>query len=152
AREAGPTLEGEKGAMRRILGCARVLVVVAAGPLSAPAQKKKPRLVIDKEKRTIVVPAKIAPRKIDDPRYKEIYPIEVIATFPFPRGKKAHETVVTFEARPSEVHKALESLGLKPGKPARTEADVQKGPAVKIYLQVGKARPVPVERFLVDRK
>jgi hypothetical protein len=117
-----------------------------------PEEKSSDKIVIDKEKRTITIPAKIAPRKIDDPRYKEIYPIEVIATFPFPRGKKSHETVVTFEAKPSEVHKALVSLGLKPGKPAKTESDVQKGPEVKISIQIGKTRPIPVERFLVDRK
>src|SRR6516162_4129022 len=98
----------------------------------AAEEKSSDKIVVDREKRTITVPAKVAPRKIDDPRYKEIYPIEVIATFPFPRGKKSHETVVTFEAKPSEVHKALVSLGLKPGKPAKTESDVQKGPEVKI--------------------
>ena len=76
----------------------------------------------------------------------------MIATFPFPRGKKSHETVVTFEAKPSEVHKALEGMGLKPGKPAKTETDVQTGPQVKILLQIGKSRPVPVEHFLVDGK
>jgi hypothetical protein len=119
---------------------------------AAPEEKSSAKIVIDKEKRTITVPAKVAPRKIDDPRYKEIYPIEVIATFPFPRGKKSHETVVTVEAKPSEVHKALESFGLKPGKPARTLTDVQTGPQVKIGIAIGKARPVPVERFLVDNK
>src|SRR5947199_188670 len=120
--------------MRRILGCLLVLVVLAAGALSALAQEKK-GLVVDKEKRTIVVPAKIAPRKIDDPRYKEIYPIEVIATHPFPRGAKAHETVVTVEVKPSDVHKALVDLGLKPGKPAKTAKDKQTGPAVQILLE-----------------
>ena len=47
-----------------------------------------------------------------------IYPIEVIACAEFPKGQKAHETVITVDAKPSEVHKALESLGLKAGKPA----------------------------------
>ncbi len=139
--------------MRRILGCILVLVVLAAGALSALAQEKK-TLVVDKEKRTIIVPAKIAPRKIDDPRYKEIYPIEVIATHPFPRGAKAHETVVTVEVKPSDVHKALVDLGLKPGKPAKTARDKQTGPAVQILLETtpGKGRRLPIERFLVDRK
>src|SRR4051794_24966643 len=111
-------------------------------------------VVVDKDRRTIIVPAKVAPRKIDDPAYKEIYPIEVIATFPFPKGKKAHETVVTFDAKPSDVHKALLSLGLKPGKPARTEQDQQTGPEVKIYLELtpGKGRRTPVEELLVDNK
>src|SRR5262245_19317496 len=89
-------------------------LVVLAGALvpagSAPekgGKGKEAAIEVDKVKRTITVPAKVAPRKIPDPRYKEIYPIEVIATYPFPRGKKAHETVVTIEAKPSAVHKAL---------------------------------------------
>lgn len=112
-------------------------------------------LVVDREKRTIIVPAKVAPRKIDDPRYQEIYPLEVIATYPFPKGKKAHETLITLDVKPSEVHKALESLGLKPGKPARTAEDTQTGPAVRLFLDLapGKGgRRIPVEQLLVDRK
>ncbi len=112
-------------------------------------------VVVDKEKWTVTVPAKVAPRKIDDPRYKEIYPIEVIATYPFPRGKKAHETVVTIEVRPSDVHKALEGLGLKAGKPAKTNDDKQTGAEVRLFVEVnpGKAaRRIPVEQLLVDRK
>src|SRR5262249_13571315 len=104
------------------------LIAMLSLPLAARAEEKKaPGIVIDKEKKTVTVPAKVAPRKIDDPRYKEIYPIEVVATYPFPKGKKAHETVVTIDVKPSDVHKALESLGLKPGKPARTEKDKQTG-------------------------
>ena len=50
---------------------------------------------------------------------KEPYPLEVIATWPHPKGKKAHETIVNFSEaiKPSDVHKALESLGLTAGKP-----------------------------------
>ncbi len=143
--------------MKYYFACILVLVAALAsvglGPAAdAPAEKSPDKIVVDKEKRTITVPARVAPRKIDDPRYKETYPIEVIATFPFPRGKKSHETVVTVEAKPSEVHKALESFGLKPGKPARTLTDKQTGPQVKIAIGIGKARPIPVERFLVDNK
>ena len=49
------------------------------------------------------IDAKIAPRKLE--HLKEIYPIEVIACWPHPKGKKAHETVVNCQARPSEVHR-----------------------------------------------
>src|SRR3954447_11859619 len=97
-------------------------------------------ITVDKENRTITVPAKVAPRKIDDPRYKEIYPVEVIATFPFPRGAKAHETVVTIEAKPSEVHKALEGFGLKPGKPAKAATDKQTGPEVRLFLDLSPGK------------
>ena len=51
----------------------------------------------------------------------KIYPIEVVACWANPKGKKAHETVLTIDVKPSDVHKALESIGLKPGKPARGE-------------------------------
>src|SRR5215217_4877896 len=79
-------------------------------------------VTVDKDKRTVSVDAKIAPRKL--PNLQEVYPIEVIACWGHthtPPGKKAHETIVTIEAKPSEVHKALESLGLKPGTPARVD-------------------------------
>lgn len=127
------------------------VVLLALTPSAFGAEVK-----VDKEKKTITIPAKVAPRKIDDPAYKEVYPIEVIASYPFPKGKKAHETVVTIEAKPSEVHKALEELGLKPGKPAKTAEDKQAGPAVRIFIEVnpGKAgaKRIPIEDVLVDKK
>src|SRR5262245_31390607 len=98
---------GEGGIITRSLGGGLALLALLAIALSGLAKDKKEDkkigITIDKEKRTIVVPAKIAPRKIDDPKFKEIYPVEVVATYPFPRGAKAHETVVTIEVKPSEV-------------------------------------------------
>ena len=132
-------------AMACVLPCAAF-----DAPKPAPTAIK-----IDKAKRTITIPAKVAPRKIDDPAYKEIYPLEVVAAFPFPRGKKAHETAITIEAKPSDVHKALVELGLKPGKPATNPTETQTGPEVKIMLDIapGKGgRLIPVEQFLEDKK
>jgi hypothetical protein len=111
----------------------------------------------DKEKRVVLIDAKIAPRKINDPRYTQIYPIEVIACWPFPRGQKAHETVVTIEAKPSAVHKALVDLGLSPGKPAMgAKTGPGKGPEVKVYLEFkgpdGQPRKVHIEQTLLDPK
>jgi outer membrane protein assembly factor BamB len=107
---------------------------------------------VDQQQRTVSIPCKVAPRKL--PTLKDVYPLEVVATYPAPRGQKAHETVVTIEAKPSEVHQALESLGLKPGKPARGEGAVASGPEVRLYLEVpGITRKpwlVPVEKLLVD--
>src|SRR5271163_2711466 len=77
---------------------------------------QKSGVVVDKAKRTITIDAKIAPRKLEHLK-GEIYPIEVIACWAHPKGKKAHETVVTIEAQPSDVHKGLVELGLKPGTP-----------------------------------
>jgi hypothetical protein len=111
---------------------------------------------VDRAKRTIIIDARVAPRKLEYLK-GEIYPIEVIACWAHPKGKKAHETVVTIEAKPSEVHKALESLGLKPGTPVMGESDTApQGPEVQVFIEVtrkdGKPRRVPVEKTLIDPK
>jgi len=145
--------------------CLAVFALAAEDKKDKDKGKKedKPAITVDKEKRTIIVPAKIAPRKINDKKLEEAYkdekfkdgfPIEVIATYPYPRGAKAHETVVTFDVKPSDVHKALVDMGLKPGKPAKALKDKQTGPEVRIYLEAtpGKGKRVPIEQFLVDKK
>jgi hypothetical protein len=111
-------------------------------------------VAVDAAKKTVRVPCKIAPRKL--PNLPEVYPIEVVATWPTPKGQKAHETVVTFEVNPSDVHKALEGLGLKPGKPGRGEDPVS-GPEVEVLLEVpgankGPAREIRIESVMVDKK
>lgn len=109
---------------------------------------------VNAEAREVTISCKIAPRKL--PNLNEIYPLEVIATHPSPKGQKAHETVVVFDIKPSEVHKALESLGLKAGKPAKGEEGAAVGPAVAVFLELplagGATRRVPIEKTLVDRK
>ena len=122
---------------------------------SATAQDKPADAIkIDKEKKTVTIACKVALRKL--PNLSEIYPIEVIASLPAPKGQKAHETVVTFEATPSDIHKAVESLGLKPGKPAKGEGAAAEGPEVKIFLDLpgagGLTKRLPIEKALVDRK
>ena len=118
-----------------------------------PDKPDKP-IQVDKEKKTVTIACKIAPRKL--PNLSEIYPIEVIATLSTPKGQKAHETIVTFEAIPSDIHKAMESLGLKAGKPAKGEGAVAAGPEVKIFLELpgagGLNKRLPIEKALVDRK
>ena len=113
---------------------------------------------VDPEKRTVTIDAKIAPRKMDDPKFQGvIYPIEVIACWPYPKGQKAHETVVTIDVKPSEVHQALEKLGLKPGTPVMGESkEPPQGPEVIVYLQFdgpdGRSKRVPIEKTLLDPK
>lgn len=130
------------------------IVLGIPGVMFAADEKKSDGIVVDKAKKTISVPAKIAIRKL--PNLSEIYPIEVIACHPAPKGKKAHETVVTIDVSPSEVHKALESLGLKPGKPARGEGAEATGPEILLSLEVpgpgGTTRKLGIEKTLVDRK
>src|SRR5262245_4360867 len=109
------------------------LLLAALGtPLAGGDKKPEAKLEIDKKNKTITIPCVIAPRKL--PNLKEIYPLEVIATTPAdgnPKGQKAHETVVNFTVKPSEVHKALESFGLKAGKPALGERGPAQGPEVE---------------------
>jgi hypothetical protein len=138
----------------------RALIVVAVCSALVPCTvggggKDTGGVSVDKQKRTVTIEAKIAPRKL--PHLKEVYPIEVIACWPHPKGKKAHETVVTIEAKPSAVHKALVELGLKPGRPVMGESkEPPQGPEVNVYLEIpgtgGEAKRVPIDRTLVDMR
>ena len=135
---------------------------VAANPKETPRPAApvadEPRdpnaLKVDKPAKTVTVAGVVAVRKL--PNLDRTYPIEVIGTYPAPRGQKAHETVLTFKGvRPSDVHQALESLGLKAGKPAYGEGAQAAGPTVKVFVEVagkdGKMQRIPVEKCLVHR-
>ncbi len=121
-----------------------------------PSQEKKagtPGIVVDQATKTVSIDAKIAPRKL--PNLDKIYPLEVIACWPAPKGKKAHETIVTIDARPSDVAKALESLGLKAGKPVMGQGE-PKGPAVNVYFLIpdstGIDRKVTMDKAMIDAR
>jgi hypothetical protein len=125
-------------------------------PAAAPAGGKGDGVSVDTAKRTIRIDAKVAPRKLEYLK-GEIYPIEVIACWPHPRGKKAHETVITIEAKPSAVHKALVDLGLKPGTPVLGESKKPpQGPECKVFLEIpdgaGTFRRVSIDKTLVDKR
>jgi hypothetical protein len=143
--------------MRSIVPLLLALAVVLVAQLPGGAGKNEPAgITVDKDKRTVSIDAKIAPRKLEYLK-GEIYPIEVIACWPHPKGKKAHETVVTIDVMPSAVHKALEQLGLRPGTPVMGESDKPpQGPEVKVYIEVpdvaGETRRIPIEKALVDMK
>ena len=137
----------------------RTLASLALLALALPASAQSvPGIAVDPVKKTVTIDAKIAPRKL--PHLQEIYPIEVVACSPHPQGKKAHETVVTIDVKPSDVHKALESLGTKPGQPIMglpqvgpTEAQ---GPELVVSLEVpspaGGTRKITIDRVLTDPK
>src|SRR3954466_8991789 len=95
-------------------GCLALFTLVGR----SAAEDANKGVVVDKEKKTVTIDAKVAPRKLEHLK-GETYPIELIACWPHPRGKKAHETVLTIEADPSAVHKGLVDVGLMPGKPAK---------------------------------
>ena len=146
--------------MMRIFAILCLACLALLGTVAVPAaDKEAPKAVsVDKDKRTVSIDCKIAPRKMEDPKFQgKIYPIEVVACYPYPKGQKAHETLVTIEAKPSDVHKALESLGLKPGKPVVGQTkDEPEGPELNVYLEVpgdnGKPRRLSIEKTMVGEK
>lgn len=138
----------------RLLLCGIAMGVVSLG-VSSAGDKDAAGITIDKAKRAVILDAKIAPRKL--PHLKEVYPIEVIASWPHPKGKKAHETVVTIDAAPSAVHKALVGFGLKPGTPVMGgEKEEPQGPEVNVYLDIpgpdGESKRISIDRALVDTR
>ena len=143
--------------VRAVLVLCELLLLVLTLSVAGRAAEKS-GVAVDKEKRTVTIDAKVAPRKLTDPKYMNIiYPVEVIACWAYPKGQKAHETVVTIEAKPGEVHKALESLGLKPGKPVVGQTkDEPEGPELNVYLEVpgdnGKPRRLSIEKTMVGEK
>ncbi len=136
--------------MPRVRSLAVILLICA----SAAGEEKKAAVAIDKERKAVRIDATIAPRKLA--HLAEVYPIELIAGWAHPKGKKAHETVVTIDANPSDVHKALEEVGLKPGKPAKGENAESAGPDVNVFIEVpagdGPAKKLSPDKFLVDPK
>ena len=137
--------------------CCCILAIVALStPITSQEKKATPGIAVDKAAGTVTLDVKIAPRVVLKEK-KEPYPLEVIATWPFPKGKKAHETIVNFDEsiKPSDVHKALVSLGLTAGKPVKGAGEAQ-GPAVNLYLLIpdstGLDRKITLDRAMVDSK
>lgn len=143
--------------MRRLLP----LTLLLFAPVAFAEDPKLPDgIKVDKEKKTVTIDAKVAPRKI----YDDIYPIEVIACWPYKKdpkpgekvGIKAHETVVTVEVMPSDVKKAMETLGAKPGKPGYGDEAAAEGPEVNIFIDVpqegGTFKRLSLDKVLSDPK
>jgi hypothetical protein len=147
--------------MKRLVFGFGCLALVALVGRSA-AEDNKSGVTVDPVKKTVTVDAKVAPRKLEHLK-GEVYPIELIACWPHPKGKKAHETIVTIDAEPSDVHKGLEKLGLKPGKPAKGSAPKEgdpdpkaEGPEVNVYIEVpdgaGGTKRLTMDKVLMDPK
>jgi hypothetical protein len=133
--------------------CAVSLVAFPALSLAADT----PGITVDKDKKRVSIDAKIALRKL--PQYDQVYPVEVIACWGHDRkegkGQKAHETIVTIDVLPSDVHKALESVGLKPGAPVKGGEVPCKGPDVSIFIEFkdgGATKRVSMDKALLDPK
>ena len=75
----------------RLFALARFVVLTVSFSLNSPAafadDKPEAAVVVDKDRKSVAIACKIAPRKL--PNLTEVYPIEVIATWPSPEGKKA---------------------------------------------------------------
>ena len=131
-------------------------ILPAAPKKPAPpiiAEKLPADVIVDKSARHISLPGVVAPRKLA--HLSDVYPIEVIATYP--DGQKAHETVITFKGvKPSQLHAALESLGLKPGQPVRGQGTKPTGPQLRLALEIpdkpNQPRRIPIEQALVDMR
>lgn len=115
-------------------------------PANAADKEAPTGVTIDKTAKTITIDCQVAPRK---PVQGKLYPIEVVATFP--KGQKAHETVITFTAKPSAVHKALEGLGLKAGTPVMGKGPAPKGTEVAIFLELPEGKKIPLEEAMLDQ-
>jgi hypothetical protein len=136
------------------LAFAAVLVLFVQSSLAQEKKDKPAGVTVDEAKRLVVVDATVAPRKL--PNLDKVYPIELVAGWGAPKGKKAHEIVVAIDANPSEVHKGLEKLGLKPGKPAKGEGAKAEGPVVNVFVEVpdgaGGTKRVALDKILWDPK
>ena len=86
--------------------------ILGAIVIGAPLLNADDLVKVDKDKREVRVAAEATKRT--SPMGKQ-WPIEVF--FCVERGKM-HETVFHTTAKPSEIHKALEAIGLKKGEPA----------------------------------
>ncbi len=133
------------------------LILTGALVQAAAPDDPKPTVtgvIVDKDKRTVTISAKVAPRKL--PNLDQVYPLELVAGWGAPKGKKAHEIIVAIDFNPSEVHKGLESLGLKPGKPAKGENAKAEGPVVNVFFEVtgadGIAKRLTLDKVLIDPK
>ena len=142
--------------MARSLFLIGVALLVTSPPLAPGGGKQKDDagITVDKDKRLLKIDAKIAPRKLE--HLKEIYPLEVVACWPHPKGKKAHETLVIIDAKPSAVHKALVDFGVKPGTPIMGQSkEKPQGPEVKLWLEFpgdgGETKKVSIDRTMVDK-
>ncbi len=151
--------------MKRIaiaFGVLSCLLVVGAMDAQEKKDQKNTGVTVDMTKKSVSIDAKVAPRKLEHLKGEQ-YPIELIACWGHPKGKKAHETVLTIEVDPSEVHKALEKVGLKPGKPAKgsppKEGDPYpkaEGTEVNVFVEVpdgaGGTKRLTLDKILMDPK
>lgn len=78
--------------------------------------------------------------------------------FACPRNSKEHESVVAVDALPSLIHKALVSVGAKPGKPVafRPKYQPASGTTIKVFVayvdKQGKQHVIPAQQWIKNTK
>ena len=101
-------------------------------------------IVVDKEARTVSIPARVAPQGTQSD-LKGMVEYLLVS-----RGGKAYETVFVTYRQPAEIRQALESVGLHAGQPAHGET-MPCGSPVSIlaeYESEGKKIRRPVDEFV----
>lgn len=132
------------------VGVSALAVFCMAGAQVAPApagwREVFPHVRVDLQARAVEFDGEV-PISLADLRAPSVY-LELIACI---RDSKEHESLVMTPARPSHVHAALLSAGLKPGAPARWTQQEGKvithapsGDAVKIEFITKDAAGAPV--------
>ena len=128
-----------------------------AGQEAAPAPTKVfPSITVDVAKRVIEIDG-IVPVDCHDEETPDVF-LEVVACTP---GTKEHEALVLTKAKPSQVHAALLSIGLEPGKPGRWAYDgtavtrhEPEGPEVTVEIvyenEAGETIVTDVREWIVD--
>src|SRR5262249_61849922 len=89
-QESGERMNCEARKTERLIRVHMVAVAAlfALTTLPLTAADKPGALSIDRQQKTVAILCKVAPRKL--PNLNDKYPIEVIATWPAPKGQKAH--------------------------------------------------------------
>jgi hypothetical protein len=120
--------------MRSRLAVALLAAWLVIPPVAAD-DKLPAGIAVDRDKKTVTIDAKVAPRKV----LEEVYPIEVIACWPYKKDPKPGG-----------------QLGAKPGKPGYGEDTPAEGPEVAVFIDVpqdgGTFKRLSLDKVLLDPK
>ena len=118
----------------------------AAEPAPAPAAK--PAITVDEKAHTVAIPAVAAKQGTYDVLKGAIEYVLVA------KGGKDYETLFVTPCAPPDVYDALRKIGLRPGRPALSDAP-PKGQPVRLFVEyeaAGKAVRRPLDEFLAHVK
>lgn len=130
-------------------------LIVSTAMAQTPTQVF-PFITIDVATRVVEIEG-VVPVDCHDEETPEVF-LEVVACTP---GTKEHEALVMTRAKPSQIHAALLSIGLEPGKPGRWSYDGEtltrhapEGPEVKVEIvyanDAGEVVETDVREWIVE--